>query len=120
MGGREAIRGGRRLADHDRIKPGGRGAARRDRIGRTLEPDRLVSQRCQRLLVAQQPLPFALDDEYRLATPERQHRWTDVLPAAAAGSHASKRLPCPGLLCTADDAHAAGLEDDGLGTVSAS
>ena len=63
------------MADHYRIEPVGRGTARSDRIGRALESHWLVAQRCQHLLVAQQPFPFALDDEHGLAAPERQHLW---------------------------------------------
>ena len=64
----------RRVADQDDVEPVGRRTARRDRIGRALEPHRLVSQRRQHLLVSQQPIQFALDDQHRLAAPERQHR----------------------------------------------
>ena len=55
-------RGLRGVADQDDVKPFGRGTVRSDRIGRALEPHRLVSQRRQHLLVSQQPSPFALDD----------------------------------------------------------
>jgi hypothetical protein len=48
----------------------------RDRVGRDTKPDRLVSQRRQHLLVAQQPFAFALDDEHSLAAAKRRRRRT--------------------------------------------
>jgi len=68
----ETIRAGRSVADHRRLKSVARDTARDDCISPTLEPNRLVSERRQHLLVTEQPFSFALDNENNFAAPKRQ------------------------------------------------
>src|SRR5215467_4726493 len=55
---------------------------RRDRIGRALEPHRLVSKCREHLLVVQQPFSLALDDKNGLAVTERQYCRVGTFDAA--------------------------------------
>src|SRR6516164_10345823 len=66
----ETIHISRYVTDHHCIEPIRRRTTCRYRIVSALEPNRLVPERRQHLFVAQQA--FALDDQHRLAAPERQ------------------------------------------------
>ena len=63
----------RPVTNQDDIEPTGLRTARSQRIGRALEPDRLVSQCRQFFLIPQQTFLFAFDDQNRFAAPKRQH-----------------------------------------------
>ena len=92
-------------ADQYGVKTGRFAAERGDGVGRTIETDRLISERRQDFLVAEQTVAVVVNDEhgFALAKPRRRDRLLIAVVDAsvlAAGSQISKRLPFPGALAT--------------------
>ena len=90
--------GGR--ADQDGVKTARYAPDRGDDVGRTVETDRLISERRQDFLVAEQTVAVVVNDEYGFALAKWRRGSCSPLTAVdasvlAAGSQISKRLPFP-------------------------
>ena len=93
----------RRVADQDDIEPVGRRAARRDRIGRPLEPHRLISQRRQHLLVMHSSCSRSLST-ISTVSPRPSGSVAGPMPRCRRwlqrGARPRSGCRSPGLLCT--------------------